>query len=648
MNVYLKFIKLFLVLTIGMLLLVGSGDTKEEKDDTVTSLTPTTTTTQPPVETGTGTGNETVTEPPVETEDERVNELPEADAGSDKLTVINEAVNLVGTGTDNDGTITSYSWKEGSTSLATTASFSYTATTNGEHTLTFTVTDNDGGRAEDTIIVDVRTAGSINGKITDYNTASGLNDVTISVNSIEVKSNAKGEYNLTNIYSDERVVVKIEKDGYAVTSKIAEVIENETTNNFNVSLLPIGITQEFDQSTDTNIQVPSSTAQVSISSNSLVLANGSLPEGSVTAHLTPIDPSLDINLMPGDMFTGSSSALAPIESYGAIIANFADAQNNKLNLANGATSTIRIPISSKGATIPDSIPLYYFDEEKGIWVEEGTATRNGDYYEGTVTHFSTWNADYLFDNITVTGCVEDTDGNKISRARIQLDGVDYNGQTYTHTNSNGEFSITAKSNAISVLVAKKSGKVSNTVKIGEQGETVTSYTMPNCLLFNNQSSGSGLSTRLTWGENPRDLDTHVIGPNGYHIYYANLGSLTSSSYLAQLDVDDITSFGPEVFTALDFPEAGTYHYSVHHFSGSSSTSASPARVELTVNGTVNTFVPPSVSNDVDQRWWNVFDIIVSENKSITIQPVNTFSGSSPSSKVAQFQKALQLPMKKNK
>jgi len=83
------------------------------------------------------------------------NKLPVANAGSDKTVQVNQSVTITGTGTDSDGKIVSYQWKKGSKVLASMASFSYTPTVVGADTLTFTVTDNDGATASDSMKVTV-------------------------------------------------------------------------------------------------------------------------------------------------------------------------------------------------------------------------------------------------------------------------------------------------------------------------------------------------------------------------------------------------------------------------------------------------------------------------------------------------------------
>ena len=84
------------------------------------------------------------------------NKAPTANAGEDKVIIVNQTVTLIGKGTDSDGTIVDYEWKKGSDVLATTASFDYTPTIIGTDILTLIVTDNDGVTNSDEIKITVK------------------------------------------------------------------------------------------------------------------------------------------------------------------------------------------------------------------------------------------------------------------------------------------------------------------------------------------------------------------------------------------------------------------------------------------------------------------------------------------------------------
>ena len=80
---------------------------------------------------------------------------PTADAGIDQSAEVNHDVTLSGMGSDSDGTVVSYTWKEGTAVLASNASFVYQFTTAGTHRLTLYVTDNDGAVTTDDLIITV-------------------------------------------------------------------------------------------------------------------------------------------------------------------------------------------------------------------------------------------------------------------------------------------------------------------------------------------------------------------------------------------------------------------------------------------------------------------------------------------------------------
>lgn len=142
---------------------------------------------------------------------------------------------------------------------------------------------------------------------------------------------------------------------------------------------------------------------------------------------------------------------------------------------------------------------------------------------------------------------------------------------------------------------------------------------------------------LTWGANPSDLDSHMTGPSSdgsrWHVYYSN----RSGGDICGLDVDDVTSYGPETITC---PATGTvsglrdgvYRYSVHHYSGSGTIGSSGAAVRLEFsNGTVYNYTPPSSGWVTDDDVWTVFELTVNAG-TISVAPVNAIShGVSPGS-----------------
>ncbi len=116
----------------------------------------------------------------------------------------------------------------------------------------------------------------------------------------------------------------------------------------------------------------------------------------------------------------------------------------------------------------------------------------------------------------------------------------------------------------------------------------------------------GLRVVLTWGPSPSDLDSHLYFP-GNHVYFSD-----KEGHLSNLDVDDVTGFGPETITIQKKKSGQKYLYAVHNYSeggrkGSASLSlTSRAKVFVYVGSTlIRTFTPPraKVGNT-----WVVFGI----------------------------------------
>lgn len=118
--------------------------------------------------------------------------------------------------------------------------------------------------------------------------------------------------------------------------------------------------------------------------------------------------------------------------------------------------------------------------------------------------------------------------------------------------------------------------------------------------------------RLTWGENPRDLDSHLFRYNSSaqllsHVYFS---STVDSSTGNLLDLDDQYSYGPETTTIQSIDPNAVYVYAVYLYAGSGSlTGTSNARVDLSIGGGGVTQFNVPTNGTGAESWWKVFEII---------------------------------------
>lgn len=124
-------------------------------------------------------------------------------------------------------------------------------------------------------------------------------------------------------------------------------------------------------------------------------------------------------------------------------------------------------------------------------------------------------------------------------------------------------------------------------------------------------AGTSFLITLTWGADPRDMDSHMVGvkPNGYsfHVFYADMYASYNGERICTLDYDDTQSYGPEHIT-VEATGDSPYYYYVYKYAGSGTTGSSGATVTVHQgNVLIATFHVPTNLGDGD--YWNVFAIV---------------------------------------
>lgn len=467
--------------------------------------------------------------------------------------------------------------------------------------------------------------GSVSGQVSNNDDGSPVAGAVVSASgsTATATSDGLGNFRLEGVPVGDSVLVRAKAGGYAENLKSVRVVAGQASPSTH-RLLPIDASAVADAAAELSVVLPDAPGQVVIPAGSLVRPDGSPATGPVTGTLTQVDPALDVTAMPG----GYRAETGLMESWGAIEVNLTDASGQKLNLAPGRQATIRIPLASRSPETPATVPLFFFDESRGLWRQEGAATLGGTapdlYYEGTVTHFSYWNADRIMETVYVNGCVADAAGARIAGAEVSSDGIDYSGADVVTTDANGNFRVAVRSGSRAVLSAAQVGRISNSIRTDAATADVD---RPECLVMGAQ--GDAVTVKLTWGQAPEDVDSHMFAPDGSQIYFGDEGSLSQAPFV-NLDVDDVTSFGPEVVT-VNRLMVGTYTYAVNNYreTYSPGMTASPVRVELNQGGSSQVFTPPAGEVAESTHWWTVFTLTVDAQCNMAVQPVGTWSETEP-------------------
>jgi hypothetical protein len=109
------------------------------------------------------------------------------------------------------------------------------------------------------------------------------------------------------------------------------------------------------------------------------------------------DPELS-EKMPGDLVGRSNEGtLGALGSLGMLAVELYDASGAPLQVKAGSKVEMRMDVPADMLdNAPMTIPMWFFSEEAGVWIEQGLASLDGGAYVAEVGHFTYWNYDAWF------------------------------------------------------------------------------------------------------------------------------------------------------------------------------------------------------------------------------------------------------------
>ena len=257
------------------------------------------------------------------------------------------------------------------------------------------------------------------GMIVDENNSPILG-ANVQIGNESTTTNAQGIFILKSVTVKEKFAyVKVSKSGYFQGSR--SMRPSSGMNKLTVMLVSKSNSQTVNSGEAVTLNQPDGSS-VSLSGN-YVDAAGNPYSGSVRVamdYLAPSDPNLSAK-MPGMLLAETSEGNEiGLRTLGMLFVELESDTGEKLQLAPGTAAAIKIPVDTSQTNIPNSIPLWYFHEDLGYWVQEGIATRVGNYYEGTVTHFTVWNVDEAIETVQLCVTVNNIDTVPVDGVTIQM------------------------------------------------------------------------------------------------------------------------------------------------------------------------------------------------------------------------------------
>ncbi|HVI45921.1 MAG TPA: carboxypeptidase-like regulatory domain-containing protein [Chitinophaga sp.] len=315
---------------------------------------------------------------------------------------------------------------------------------------------------------------SVQGVILDENNEP-LPGVMVTSGNTRITTDTHGAFLLPKItVSDNAAVVTAQKPGYFNGIRTFMVSGGNKLQYLQIKLLRQQAAGTFDATAGGNISA--SNAQFSFQPQHVRTLSNVAYTGKVTLLYAPINPEDESfrDIMPGDLRgINSSRTITGLESYGMMALELRGENGEKLQLDSTKSLLFKmnIPTSLRGAA-PANIPLWYFDEVSGLWKEEGSASKIGDSYVGSVKHFSFWNCDAQIPIITFKALIQNEQGSALANTCVIIsrsNGSEMGG----YTNADGEVKGSIPANeTLTLKILDHCGKALFTKQIGPYRDSV--------------------------------------------------------------------------------------------------------------------------------------------------------------------------------
>lgn len=398
-----------------------------------------------------------------------------------------------------------------------------------------------------------------------------VSEAIVRFGNIVTTTDINGVYQFKNVQiSAQHSFLSIVKEGYFEGSRGFNTFESGKTLNLVSVLLKKSFNQSF--SADQGGEISDGDLTVLFRPNSIKYENSGLDySGQVHAAIKYLDPSNDdiYTQMPGNLTAiDQQDNIVTLVTYGMAAVELRADNGQKLNLKADTPAVMSVDLpSGYVSSAPDNIPLWYFDNSLGMWVEEGTATLMNGTYTGEVVHFSWWNFDVPFSSVNISGRVVDQEGNPLPNVAVRfvMQGR-FNGSRM-FTNSEGMFSGPVPRNEILEVIIYKDFFCNYDVQSSQFGPFIQDVTIPDIVI-----NGSNLSSYKITGnvvdcsQNPIENGyVKLVGPNIRTDIHPivngeyNINLLHCNSHLT-IDLIGVDKNTLEEGAPIRIQEAGEYHF----------------------------------------------------------------------------------------
>lgn len=237
-----------------------------------------------------------------------------------------------------------------------------------------------------------------------------LSDVSVTLDESVAQSDDNGHVQFS-LPSQDSYIVRAEAEGFITQALKVDGGSDAMTP---IRLTPVKQTLSLaDIEAARTISANDLGARITFPANAFVTPDGEPATGSAIVQVTPWDiTNGELNAMPGNgQAIDASGEATELISAGMITVDVYNDAGDYLQLASSTTADIQMDlpvdsINNEALSVGSTIPMWHFDETQGEWVEDdsiiGTVVESATSPVGLavyaqVSHFSTWNWDFKFE-----------------------------------------------------------------------------------------------------------------------------------------------------------------------------------------------------------------------------------------------------------
>lgn len=238
-----------------------------------------------------------------------------------------------------------------------------------------------------------------------------LSGVTVSLDETSAQTDETGWVHFT-LPERESYVVRAEAEGFVAQ---ALQVKGEDESIMPIRLTPVKQTLNLDDiESARTLSAADLGARITFPADAFVTPDGEPASGAATVQVTPWDiAGTELNAMPGNgRALDAMGAPTELISAGMITVDVRNGDGEYLQLAPATSAEIQLDlphgsINNEALSVGSSVPMWHFDESQGMWVEDDSTTGTvvasatspvGLAVRAEVSHFSTWNWDFKFEN----------------------------------------------------------------------------------------------------------------------------------------------------------------------------------------------------------------------------------------------------------